>query len=518
MPVRMEEDEDNNSRGSGNSGGGGSSGGGGKGWGGLFALLGLLFVAFRKWPKTTIVVLILAAVFYFIFGTGDNSNHGHESSNTTNSYGCQMKQEVYDKAEVFEPLDGDRNSLPTYISLEKFAPKRLSQGQQGSCVGWASAYAARTILEAAATGKDPNSLTFSPAFLYNQIGNADCNGSYVVDAMKTLMNVGAMSLNDFPYDENHCDRKPNNQEIGEAHQYAMRGYNRLTKDDDNYALDMLAIKQNLAQGAPVVIGMSVGGTFEDMNGIESWIPTDKDYSDKDNFGGHALCVIGYDDNKNGGSFQIMNSWGDDFGVNGLFWMPYEHFEKFTNEAYGLYPLESRKPEDKKKLNVSFGLVENSTKNYIPLSKKSGSTFETGVLAIGTKFKIEVTNSTECYTYVFGQDTDNSSYVLFPYTPKHSAFCGIKGTRLFPKDYSMKLDDKGNKDFMAIVVSKKQLDFQNINTQVNTSTNDNYESMLKAALKDKLLTDVKFKDEETISIDESDAENGVVLMVIEINKK
>ncbi|HWZ21894.1 MAG TPA: C1 family peptidase, partial [Cytophagaceae bacterium] len=363
-----------------------------------------------------------------------------------------------------------------------------------------------------------NSMTFSPAFLYNQIGNSDCNGSYVVDAMKTLTNVGAMSLNDFPYDENHCDRKPNDQEIGEAHQYEMRGYNRLTKDDNDYKLDMLAIKQNIAQGAPVVIGMAVGGTFEDMNGVESWIPTDKDYNDKDNFGGHALCVIGYDDNKNGGSFQIMNSWGDDFGIDGLFWMPYEHFEKFTNEAYGLYPLASKKPEDKKKLHVSFGLVENSTKNYIPLTKKSGATFETGVLAIGTKFKIEVTNKTECYTYVFGQETDNSSYVLFPYTPKHSAFCGIIGTRLFPKDYSMKLDDKGTKDYMAIVVSKKQLDFQNINALANNNTNDNYETMLRAALKDKLLADVNFKDGETISIDESDAENGVVLMVIEINKK
>src|SRR6202008_2669113 len=114
-----------------------------------------------------------------------------------------------------------------------------------------------------------------------------------------------------------------------------------------YSLDLLAMKQNIAQGAPVVIGMAVGGTFEEMNGNKSWIPTEEDYNNKDQFGGHALCVIGYDDNLDGGSFQIMNSWGEDFGVNGLFWMPYEHFEKFTNEAYGLYPLESKKPEDKK---------------------------------------------------------------------------------------------------------------------------------------------------------------------------
>jgi hypothetical protein len=36
---------------------------------------------------------------------------------------------------------------------------------------------------------------------------------------------------------------------------------------------MLAMKQQLAQGAPVVIGMMVGGSFmQDMEGQE-WIPT-----------------------------------------------------------------------------------------------------------------------------------------------------------------------------------------------------------------------------------------------------
>ncbi len=515
MPVRMEEDENNDSRGSGNSGGGSSGGGGGMGW---LAILGFLFIAFRKWPKTTIVVLILAAILYFVFGGSNDGVNSDNSSNNKNSYGCDMKQEVFDQAEVFEPLAYDRNSLPSQISLEKYAPKRLSQGQQGSCVGWASAYAARTILEAAATGQDPNSVRFSPSFLYNQIGSEDCNGSYVVDAMKNMMNVGALSFNEFPYDAEHCDRKPTDAQKADAQKYTMRGYNRLTKDDDNYELDMQAIKQNLAQGAPVVIGMSVGGTFDDMNGKASWVPNRSDYNDKDNFGGHALCVIGYDDNKDGGSFQIMNSWGEDFGDNGLFWMPYDHFEKFTNEAYGLYPLASRKPEDKKKIKVAFGLVDNTTKDYIVLSKKSGTIFETPVLSKGTKFKIEVKNEAECYTYVFGQETDGTSYVLFPYTAKHSAFCGIIGTRLFPKDYSMKLDDKGSKDFMAIVVSKKPLDFKNVNDQANKNTGGSYESMLKAALSDVLLKDVKFKDGETISISELDAEEAAVLMVIEINKK
>jgi C1A family cysteine protease len=49
-----------------------------------------------------------------------------------------------------------------------------------------------------------------------------------------------------------------------------------------------------------------------MNGKDVCYPSSKDY-DKRGFGGHAMCVIGYDDYKTGkqGAFQIMNSWERD---------------------------------------------------------------------------------------------------------------------------------------------------------------------------------------------------------------
>ena len=42
-------------------------------------------------------------------------------------------------------------------------------------------------------------------------------------------------------------------------------------------------------------------------------------------GGHAMCVIGYDDTVNGGSFRIVNSWGTGWGDNGYFWLSYKDF-------------------------------------------------------------------------------------------------------------------------------------------------------------------------------------------------
>jgi len=53
--------------------------------------------------------------------------------------------------------------------------------------------------------------------------------------------------------------------------------------------------------------------------------------------------------------------------------------------------------------------------------------------------------------------------LFPYTKKHSPYCGITGTRVFPKDHSLYPDEQGDRDYIAIVASRQKLDFRDGNT-------------------------------------------------------
>jgi C1A family cysteine protease len=46
---------------------------------------------------------------------------------------------------------------------------------------------------------------------------------------------------------------------------------------------------------------------------------------------HAICIIGYDDNRFGGAFEIVNSWGATWGNSGYLWIKYSDF-------YKMYPL------------------------------------------------------------------------------------------------------------------------------------------------------------------------------------
>lgn len=521
MAIRVVKDDDNSEPSNFPNGGGRRSGSGGGI--NLGSLLPLVLSLFSKRPKLLIVLIIVAAVFYFMKG-GCNMSPVADVLQSNLSRGAELDPQKFDETEIFESLDDEVNLLPDHVSLEQYCPPRLNQGAQGSCVAWSHAYAARSIMYAMQTGSRPEESTFSPSFLYNQISLDACQGSYIPLAMEKMSEQGLVPFNDFPYDENDCSRKPNEQLKQKAAQYKIKGFQRLTHGDaEGYSkesLNLRAIRQNLAQNAPVTIGMMVGGTFMSaMSGKDVWVPSESDY-DMQNFGGHAMCVIGYDDYKYGGAFQIMNSWGTDWGKDGIAWVRYKDFEYFTKEAYGLYPM--GKSGDKKfapeHLQASIGLNDNVSGKDLVLRNVGGMVFrsETTLQKGVSKFKIKVKNDDECYTFVYGLEKDNSVLGLFPYTLKHSPYCGIMGTRLFPKDHSLQPDEEGNLDYFVILVSKKPIDYVGCKTKLSKASGT-LEQKVKSVFGTSLAT-VNYTVSNLVSFDLNTAnENTVVALVIEIPK-
>jgi hypothetical protein len=541
MPIRMTDDpqEQQEQYNDDNSGGGRGRGGfpGGGGGGLIGALLPLLFRG-----KGGILVLVLVAAGYFFFGRGGCNTGGGGGGILDNiaslATGGILDPSQFEQASIYEPLTEDnvKNPLPEAANLQQFAPQVGNQGKQGSCVAWSSAYAARSILESARTGQPADNIKFSPSFLYNQIGLQDCQGSYIIRAMEFMTKNGSVPYNEFPYTETDCTRQPDNRLMDEARQYKMRGFNRLSLGDRNDAIDMNAIKQNLAQGAPVVIGMMVGESYmQPMAGKDLWEPAEGDQQQM-GFGGHAQCVVGYDDRKYGGAFLIMNSWGPEWGNNGFAWVRYPVFKYFVREAYGVEPMQKVGAAANQPFQCEIGLVrvaydaaqkKTVTQGYIPLRNAGGNRFETvSPVSVGSKFKMEVKNSTECYVYVFGKETDGTSYTLFPYPrtddptrTKYAPFCGITGYRLFPRDKSMTPDSIGGRDMMAVVVSKQPLDWYKLNQDVSRQPQQDYAQRLNSALSSQLIKNVRFQSSGTgtMQFSVSADQNEVVACIVEIDK-
>ncbi len=525
MPIRMVDDpnsqnddykDDDNS-------GGGSKNFNLPGGGGLLSLLPLLLGLFKG--KKGIFLLVLIGAGYLIFKSGVcNSLVGGGQENSNYSKGGKLDPNEFKKASVYEGLsdDGSKNPLPEAISLSRFAPPRMNQGKQGSCVAWSSAYAAHTILKSIQSKSDGRSNAFSPAFLYNNIGLDGCQGSYIIRAMEFMTKYGSVPFNTFPYDPNDCSKQPNQSMVQQAQQNKLHGFTRLTEDDGVSNLNLRAIKEHLAKDAPVIIGMMVGGSFmEGMMGQKVWRPSGNDKEQR-GFGGHAMCVVGYDDRVDGGAFEIMNSWGPEWGQNGIGFVRYADFKEFVREAYGVDPLPKMSAAQNIDLECAIGLMNTTTKQYIPLKSIGGNVFANPTpIAKGTTFKVELKNSLECYTYIFGQETNQSSYVLFPYKAIHSPYFGVTGYRLFPRKESLMADEVGNKDYMAVVVSKVQLDYNALNTAISNSKQSTYAAKLNEAISAQKINNVQFTANANgtmyFKADASDTKT-IVGCIIEINKQ
>jgi hypothetical protein len=255
-----------------------------------------------------------------------------------------------------------------------------------------------------------------------------------------------------------------------------------------------------------------------MQGKDTWLPDQGDYS-KNGFGGHCVCIIGYDDNyfQNDGAFLIQNSWGPKWGKNGRAWISYKDLVYFTSEAYGVEPMPSLVNETK--LQCSVAMVDRESGSEITLKNKADNIYAVASpMRIGQKFKMKVTNNIECYVYIFGRETDNGSYVLFPYTAKHSAYCGITGTRLFPRDYNMEPDKIGNKDYFAVLISKKRLDYKALNEKLNADKSTGFGKRIMNLVAEDKIEDVNFELGTSISFNAETKDKSIVPIIIEVDKR
>lgn len=427
--------------------------------------------------------------------------------------GLEFSEEKYNEIPKSAPiLTRSFTSLPSKYSLKAYSPTPKSQGRQPSCVGWASGYGARTISYAIKKNWKNNKVkinsnTFSPSFVYNQIkfkGDVNCKrGSYIADAMRLIKTYGILKFSQFSYDQSNCTKKPNSYGLSNAKVNTIEGYERLSKWGDQSRTFIRKIKKAISSKNPVVIGMKIHKSFYRAKGV--WRPTGP--TDQ-SLGGHAMVVVGYDDNKYGGAFEILNSWGTAWGNGGYIWVPYDTFKRQTNSTFVMVENASTPniTNDKKvinkisgeiKLTLSDGynmypsLSDKATRNFNIVKATKGekikATYEIKkAYPSGTQFRIYMKSAQRGYVYLIGYGGyDKSVNQLYPFD-NYSPFFNYTNSEIaIPnEDYFIEFDNKPGQDILCVLYSKERLNINDIINKAKTGSGD-FVANVKSAFRYKM---------------------------------
>jgi len=220
------------------------------------------------------------------------------------------------------------NELPSSVDLSSKFPPVGNQGRLGSCVSFAITYAYKTYQEGLDQKWDvsTNNHIFSPAYVYSQTHGDNSEGgggSYFSSTFNLLRREGCTTLSDMQYDGNPYGwrTQPTEQQRANASKYKAENWYNVPYGDYN------EIRAHIAAGNAVVIGVKVYPDFDSLS------PTNPIYDDASgkSRGGHALCVVGYDDSKR--AIKIINSWGTNWGLDGYGWVSYDYIQSNYTPIY-----------------------------------------------------------------------------------------------------------------------------------------------------------------------------------------
>ena len=289
-----------------------------------------------------------------------------------------------------------RSYYPSSYSLEKYTSYVHHQGKTAMCVAYSLANC-RTIIYARNKRlrgkKEIAAESFSPLFIYYHVrkkSDYKCNqGISPFDGIQYVIENGIAQIFDVECPNYYpCTSKQLCDYYPPTHSTDILNASSFKIDEPKIVSSISEIKGELSSGNPIfTLTSPMPLTLWAAYGKSVWDPessvqcmgvTQQGYRCKRMIKhnaycyqhkkaqtgplGHTMVVIAYDDNRYGGAFQILNTYGTKWGDGGKIWIRYNDFLKYFNGSISI----SRRYE-----SSPFGMP--SAKN-IPLTNDSIDNF------------------------------------------------------------------------------------------------------------------------------------------------
>lgn len=217
-----------------------------------------------------------------------------------------------------------KTGLPSNYTIPSYQlPPVFNQGNLGSCTANAlstcfyQTQIREQIPRQQAIIGSRNFIYYFERALINTI-NSD-SGAFLGDGMKVLSKQGVCSEKIWPYIISKFTVRPSNEACRLALQTRIKTYARLN-------INLNQFKASLSNNYSIVVGIQCfPSIFKAPNGNVP-LPT----PGQKTIGGHAVTLIGFDDGAR--LFIFLNSWGTNWGTNGLGTFSYDYL-RYVMDAW-----------------------------------------------------------------------------------------------------------------------------------------------------------------------------------------
>lgn len=432
-----------------------------------------------------------------------------------------------------------KHKLKPAVSLRRFAPTPGLQKFHNTSTAWASAYCARTIIEAIENDWSDNdyiaSKAYSPNFQLRATVSADssCKGVYTSDCVNSLVKVGSVQKADYlgAEKEGPCPNTLPEEYVSLAADHKIDDLARLWPPGSrDFRQKIKKVKHAIAGNNPVIISMICPNSFLNASGV--WNPEEE--PDKED-GRHALCVIGYDDNQYEGAFEVQNSWGTNWGNDGRMWIKYDDFARFTYQAFEIIKLTKSKLNLKSKekqieFEGTMRLIDINTNDIVPVKvaektrnfttkhRKGKYTYKsTKPYTSGTEIRMFIESNTPAFVYVLGTGSVNTQVgTLFPYEGVSAALNREENEIALPGEYSsFHMDETVGTDYLIVLFSKSVIDIKALESELSEGTG-HISDKLKETLGNRLIESqhIQYESERiSFKVRKNSTSRGIMVMVL-----
>ena len=448
-------------------------------------------MTFKQTIGTMILMLYACACIAQHYKTGAILDDTYNNYPTMPNNGNKSDEEALTKNSAF--------------SLKAYCPKVGNQRETQTCVSWAIGYGAMSILQAVEKdwkGKPDriNQYAYSTYFSYNQLVDKkqECqDGLRIRDVIDLIEYKGNVLAKEFDGLNDVCGKTVpiELEEKAIAHRIA----NPLSLNDSQPRNKINNVKTTLLRQKPVVVCLQINKSFEKIGDNGIW----NHKSDKTYRGIHALCIIGYDDGK--GAFEIMNSWGEDWGNKGFAWIKYDDFVQYSAEVY------------------TFSLNQNTDKllsskvylRYPSVILKNDAAIQFDTFSVQYDIKTNIYDikqrkisvgeqiqplvarmKSESYLYVFSSDAEHQVKVYYPRQYKESPLITTtKGELVIPSDTTVIQLSKIGIEYLCFLWSSKPIaNFENLISSLKNNPNALVTESIEFFFKDQIppITKIRYE--------------------------